>query len=430
MTEVAHIVQQMQQKANQNKQAQQSQQSQHSQAAKPPAQATPPTQQLSAANLQQQQEALTKTRTATLNKTQGPNKPPAAPTTSHVPFPFGSQSPQGVPQIYVPKKNELTQDKLHLPVSKKQKKNLAASTGATSATAMSPTKPDYPEIQRLPPQPAIKCMVPDCKHPTFSSKELLDKHTKDVHEVKDEQITDPLEYVLGGLRMALNLDENGQSKHVEAKTVLEPHHAPAMKVSASSQGTKGIKQEVATPTSKTVAGLKTPQTKTSTPTPGRETAQPNQSGAIRDPWTSSNISQNWFSEVFRDVADPNRTLSGDFLGTWLEAQAHPDLSSDDSPQSTDKNSPRKSDISSTDNLDIKIVGEDGFLSENWFDVAGDMEALDMAGLVNMDWDTTFVAKPTSNLGKNADGETSDEWLKVFAPEKYSEKMKVEKKAVR
>lgn len=421
MTEVSHIVQQMQQKANQNKQIQQSQ------AAKTPSQAIPQTQQLSAANLQQQQEAFTRTRTATLNKTQATNKPPAAPTTSHVPFPFGSQSPQGVPQIYVPKKNELTQDKLQLPVSKRQKKNLARGTGASPTTAASPPKSESPKAQRIAPQPAIKCNVPDCKHPAFASKDLLHKHTKDVHEVKDEHITDPLDYVLGGLRMALNLDENGHSKLIETKAVPETLASPAMKVSASSQAAKGIKQEVATPASKTLAGLKTPQTKTSTPTPGKESAHADQQRITRNPWATTNIPQQWFSEIFPDVADPNRTLSGDFLATWLEAQPHPDVSSsDDSPLSTDQNSPHKSDISATDNLDIKILGEDGFLSENWFDVTGDLEALDVASMVNMEWDPTFAAETAANLGKKADaGAPSDEWLKVFAPEKYSEKTRTE-----
>ena len=399
----------------------------------------PNPQQLSAANLQQQQEDLTRIRAASLHKNQSHNKPPAAPTTSHVPFPFGSQSPQGVPQIYVPKKNELTQDKLQLPVPKKQKKNQASNASSTPAQAKStpgahvspPAKVDSPEAQRLPAGPAIKCPVTDCKHLVFGSKALLDKHSKDVHEVKDEQITDPLEYVLGGLRMALNLDENGQSKRTEENASQDPHQALASKPSASLQGTKGIKQEVATPASKTLTGLKTPQTKASTPTPSKEASQPKLPATIQDPWANSSVPQHWFSEVFRDVADTNRTLSGDFLASWLGMQPEPDLTSaDDSPQSTDKNSPRKSDISTTDNIDITIVGEDGFLTENWFDIASDMNALEMAGLTNLDWDATVPAETAGSVGKRTEGDTSDEWLKVYAPEKYNEKMKLDKKAVR
>lgn len=421
MTEVSHFIQQMQQKANQVKQAQQSQ------GIKPAAQIAAQTQQLSAANLQQQQEAITRTRTATLNKTQSASKTPAAPTTSHVPFPFGSQSPQGVPQIYVPKKNELTQDKLQLPVSKKQKKNIATGAGATPAQAMSPTKLESPEAQRLPTPILIKCSAPDCSHPAFASKQLLDKHVRDVHQVKDEQITDPLEYVLGGLRIALDLDERGRSKRVEAKSASQNEAPPDMKISASTQGAKSIKQEVATPSSKTVAGLKASQIKNSTPMSRQGNSQANPPGTVSDSWSSSNISPLWFSEVFRDVADSNSNFSNDFLGTWLEAQPHPDIpSSDDSPHSTDENSPHKSDISATDNLDIKVVGEDGFLSENWFDVTGDMETLDMASFLNIDMDLEH----TDNLSKKANGETSDEWLKLYAPAKYDEKMKTEKKVTR
>ena len=437
MVEVSQIVQQMQ-KSSQNKQAQQLQGN------KSTAQATPHTQQLSAANLQQQQEALTRTRAASLHKSQGKNKPPAAPTTSHVPFPFGSQSPQGVPQIYVPKKNELTQDKLQLPVSKKQKKNQVPNVNSSPAQAKQPpgthippsTKANFSDAQHASAAPAIKCPIPDCKHPAFGSTALLEKHTKDAHEVKDEQITDPLEYVLGGLRMALNLDENGQSRRAESNNNQEPSQATPSKISASSQAVKGIKQEVATPTSKTIAGLRTPQAKTPTSTPNKEVSRPNQPSVVADPWASASVSQQWFSEVFRDVADTNRNLSGEFLASWLDSQPAPELTStDESPQSTDKNSPRKSDISATDNIDITIIGGDGFLTENWFDIAGDLESFEMAGLTNMDWDTTLPAENVNvsgDAGKKtaAEGDTSNEWLKVYAPEKYNEKVKVEKKTIR
>ena len=215
--------------------------------------------------------------------------------------------------------------------------------------------------------------------------------------------------------MALNLDEKGHFKQTEAKS-------STSKVSTPSNSAKGIKQEIA---ASPVSRLKTAPTKTSAPG-SKDTAH-----SARDSWATATIPQYWFGEVFRDVADPNRALSNDFLASWLDFQPAPELSSstdDDSPQSVDKEaSSHKSDISATDNIDITIVGEDGFLTENWFDIAGDMNALEMAGLASMDWEADVEVETG---GKRAEGETSDEWLKVYAPEKYREKMKVEKKAVR
>ena len=411
LAEIANIYQQLS-RSQGNKQTQQLQPS------KNVAQAAPQTQQLNAENLQQQQAAYDKRRQATM-KTNN-NKPPAAPTTSHVPFPFGSQSPQGVPQIYVPKKNELTQEKLQLPVPKKHKKNQVQTTPGIHTA--SPSKVESPEAQRHPAVAAapIKCPEPDCKHPPFTSKALLEKHTKDLHESKDEQITDPLEYVLGGLRMALNLDEQGQSKHADAKL-------STSNMTAMSQGSKSIKQDATvSSTSKTITGRKTNQSKISTPI-SKDISQP-----TADPWATTSIPQHWFSEVFQDVVDPNRALTSEFLTSWLEVNPAPELSSadDDSPQSVGKSSSHKSDISPADNIDITIVGEDGLLTENWFDIAGDMNAFEMVGLTDMDWDTNMDAETAGSLGKRADGDASDEWLKVYAPDKYNERVKKEKKAGR
>ena len=64
-----------------------------------------------------------KVRAANLQKSHvnHSNRAPAAPTT---PFSFGGQSPQGVPQVYVPRKNELAQGKLVLPATKKRTRDL------------------------------------------------------------------------------------------------------------------------------------------------------------------------------------------------------------------------------------------------------------------------------------------------------------------
>ncbi len=86
------------------------------------------------------------------------HRAPAAPTTSHAPFSFGGQSPQGDPQFYGPTKNELTQEKLVLPATKRRKGNNFASpsTPAQAPIAAAPDqltlfgKTESPEPTALP----------------------------------------------------------------------------------------------------------------------------------------------------------------------------------------------------------------------------------------------------------------------------------------
>ena len=189
---------------------------------------TAPQQQLSAANLQSQQEALNKARAANLQKSHAnnnSNRPPAAPTTSHAPFSIGGQSPQGIPQ-YTPTKNELTQEKLVLPLTKKRKPNNVASPSTpaqaptpAAANKLSPfAKTESPDAQRPPAAtPINKCPMANCETGTagFSTKAELEKHIADAHEPKEPVIKDPLDaaaYAIESMRLALNLDQNGRHK--------------------------------------------------------------------------------------------------------------------------------------------------------------------------------------------------------------------------
>lgn len=399
-------------------------------AGKNPAQAAsqPQHQQLNAANLQQQQEALQRNRAASVQKNQS-NRPPAAPTTSHAPFSFrGGQSPQGVPQFYGPK-NELTQEKLHLPASKKRKNHPVASAESTPAqTQLTPgpqssplgIKVESPETQRVPVPALLKCPVPSCKiSGGFASKGDLEKHTLEIHEPKEEQITDPLSFVLESMRLALNLDENGKTKLKETKRSQEALQAPAMKTSASAQGRSGVKQEVATPMSRNLTGtgpspstnsLKTPQASGNIKTPASESKQSIKDApklaakapetATLDPWSNSNVPRHYFSSIFRDVADLNHPVSTDFLTSWLD-RTPPSIPS--SPDAGDP-SPHPSDVGVNDHLNINITGaieDKNWLPADWFDdgLPGDLAALDMGQLGDMDWETVF--------GKEADEEGNE-----------------------
>lgn len=426
----------------------------------PPVQ-NPPRQQLSAANLQSQQEALSKARAANLPKSHAnnSNRAPAAPTTSHAPFSFGGQSPQGVPQFYGPTKNELTQEKLILPVTKKRKSNNVASP-STPAQAPTPAaanklspfgKTDSPDAQRTPAvTPMIKCPIAHCETGIagFPTKTDLEKHIADTHEPKEPVIKDPLDaaaYAIESMRLALNLDQDGRSKPLQEQRV-EPMQAQAMKASLSAQGQSSVKQEAATPMSRnpTQTGpspssnlLKTPQTAANIKTPASDAKSTGKeikaialakspAAAAPDPWANSHVKPEWFKQVFSEVADLNRPVSNDLIIDWLERNPFTPSTSPSSGVPS-KDSPHKSDISANDTLNINVNGDD-WLPPEWFDdgLPSDMAALDVGDFMDMDWEATF-GKPEEGEEVLAKGkrrrerdplEASDEWLKAWAPDRW------------
>ena len=419
-------------------------------------------QQLNAANLQQQQETLNAARVASAqkNQTNSGSRAPAAPTATHPPFSIGSQSPQGVRQLY-DRKNELTQEQLKLPQAKKRKPNQSASIPPvhpmnTQANKSSPAaKIESPEAPRAPLVPnMLKCSVLDCESGKggFLTKDDLERHRREVHEPKEPAIKDPLDaaaYAIESLRIALNLDENGKSKTVappidEDKGSLQ---APAMKTSASSQS-QNIKQEAATPMSRipTQTGpspssnlLRTPQAAVAVRTPASDSKPAVKDGRSKevatspsivmgsDPWASSKVKPQWFKEVFSDVASLNRTVPDDFITSWLERNPFTPPTTPSSG-ANDKDSPHKSDISANDNLNINVMAddEDWMLSE-WDDhLQGGMEALDVGDLMDINWDLpedkSEEKDHTTGKGKRRRDprDPSDEWMKAWAPERYEE----------
>ena len=430
-------------------------------------------QQLNAANLQQQQEALKVERAASVQKTHNNSstRVPAAPTTSTAPFPFGSQSPQGVPHFYGPNKNELTQEKLVLPATKRRKGNATspattpAETQITPATKPSPLpKTESPEAQRTSVAPATnKCPVIDCEsgHAGFSTKADLDRHTSEAHD-PTHNIKDPLDaaaYAIESLRIALNLDENGRSKpgtaH-EAKGDVSTLQAAAMKTTASSQG---VKHEAATPMSRvptqtgpspSSTALKTPQAAANTKTPAYEarsvenksvekdaaagtkaqTAIKSTAVIVSDLWANSQVKPEWFKEVFGGVADLNRQVHMDVIANWSERNP---LSPSTSPSSgpAPKDSPHSSGISANDDLKIKLTAteDEDWVMADWADDAlqGDMASLEIPDFMEMEWEEVFGKEEDDTItskGRKRDvNEPIGEWLKAWAPEKLEEQKK-------
>lgn len=435
----------------------------------PPQQQLSTANQLSAANLQSQQEALNKERAANLQKNHAgsSNRAPAAPTTAQPPFSFGGQSPQGVPQLYGPTKNELTQEKLVLPVTKKRKGNNVASP-STPAQVPTPAavnklspfgKVESPDAQRMSAvPPTMKCPIANCETGTngFSTKADLEKHIADTHEAKEPVIKDPLDaaaYAIESMRLALNLDENGRSKPLQEPKA-ESMQEQAMKISLLAQGQSSVKQEAATPMSRnpTQTGpspssnlLKTPQAAANIKTPASD-AKPmgkdikavasakSPATAAPDPWANSHVKPEWFKEVFSEVADLNRPVGNDSINEWLERNPFTPSTSPSSGVPS-KDSPHKSDISANDTLNINVNGDD-WLPPEWFDdgLPSDMAALDVGDFIDMDWGATFgklEEEEEEVLGKGKRRrerdtlEPSEEWLKAWAPDQWEEGKKTD-----
>ena len=435
-----------------------------------------PPQQLNAANLQQQQDAINLQRAASVQRSHAnSNRAPAAPTTTHAPFPLTSLSPSGVPQIYA-SKNELTQEKLVLPVSKKRKNNnnptSAASTPAyskgTPVTKSSPLpKPASPDVQRTKATISLmKCLEEGCTTggAGFATKDELEKHYSEAHDptqnIKDP--TEAAEYAIESLREVLGLDENGNCKPVAPETKQEKavSQAPVMKSTVSSQG---IKQEVSTPMSRnptqtgpspSAALLKTPQNTSSVKTPNsdtkslvREVIANVASGSNNtvpaaavesDGWANSKVDKTWFSAVYGGLTNLNRSVGTEAMTAYL--QRNP-FTPSTTPSSAAKDSPDRTDISPRDDLNVSInvqAGEPGELEDDWVlthdwfddDLQSDMADLTLPNLEDiMEWQKTFANDDEDledeKLNDNEWG-APVEFLKAHDPEKYEALKKKQK----
>lgn len=183
---------------------------------------------LNAANLQQQQQQLSKMHQRSGSHS---SRPPAAPTSTQPPFQLGAPSPHGLPSYGG--KNTVTQEKLHIPPRKKQKQNVGEQGQTTPASNASPqvAKTASPELKRdqlqFRPQakPALVCLEADCdRHNVgFDTQEALDAHTKEEHI---RPLQDPSKYAQENLAAILGLDPQGNVKP-----------APTVEASKDSQGT-------------------------------------------------------------------------------------------------------------------------------------------------------------------------------------------------
>lgn len=427
---------------------------------------------LNAENLQQQQAALQMAHKASLQKHHGSrdSRPPAAPTTSQPPFPIGAASPHGIPQAYGP--TELTQDKLKFPPAKKRKGNQgsAASTPTPAQAFGTPGSTASPQLSKLAsPQTQrqtgvstiapFKCPVQDCEQqgPGFASQTDLDRHVSEVHETKEAVIENPLSWALEGLSSALGLDVNRKRKapidEVDGNRKMD--EAPKMEAKSSRQGeTPNQKQEAGTPATGTTTPmarpsapakrsprsqpLTTPQaTAGKTPAAGASGSKPVPSASETldaakalaekqeramaqspppDAWADSMIRPEDLLQCFEGLDTLHNVASFSNMQASL-TPASTLSGSGSSSRGDKKDSPRESDISENDQLQISIAtaaDEGSFF--NPFGLAdglmGDFEELGFdEDLMSMDWDKTTAKgeQGGSNNRTAAKRDGRDQW---------------------
>ncbi|KAL8813814.1 MAG: hypothetical protein Q9223_006926 [Gallowayella weberi] len=415
---------------------------------------------LNAANLEEQQNLLKAQRAASMqrhNSSHGSRAPPPPTSEKAPPFPLGSQPPHGVPRHFA--LPTFTADQLVLPQNKRRRSNNhQPSAGSTPVhvpaqdtppiAKSSPLGPKLasPELPRARvPQMSFKCGISDCQsgQKGFATQAELEQHNADIHEPKEPEIEDPMEFALSSMRLALGLDENGK-----AKPRTETLEAPKMKKSSSAQSHSATKQEVFTPMTRagTQTGpspasnlLKTPQAMSSVKSPASDASKvkhgkgpansPKEASSPPfDPWAGSCISPEEIQSAWSSLADLN---SMPF--TKLQVGLTPSSTLSSGNEKSEKNSPRTSDISENDAVKISIdvgdsmkddwipsdwvddsicdieslnVGQDSFLEDGW-DIFGDVdvEMVDVGA-------ATGRGKP-----KKEQDVVPEEWLKVYAPEK-------------
>ncbi|KAL8872898.1 MAG: hypothetical protein Q9174_001548 [Haloplaca sp. 1 TL-2023] len=432
---------------------------------------------LNAANLREHQMAVQAQRAASMQRHQSNhgNRVPAAPTSEKAPpFPVGPQSPPGAGNpTYLGGPASVTADKLVLPQNKRRKSNNhQASAGSTPVPAPQSSLPQSspsgaktsssPEVQRAAvPQMSFKCSFSNCAsgQKGFATQAELEQHNIASHQPEELAIEDSVDFALESMRLALGLDENGKSK--PQKEVIG---AANMKPSSSAQSHAAVKQEVSTPMSRmgTQPGRsQAPQhAKASQETSNVKSPAPNglvgthggkgkgpmgPTTSIKeatpppfDPWAGSLISAEDITSAWSNLGDMQ---SSSF--TKIQTGLTPSSTLSSGNDKSEKNSPRASDISENDAVKISIglgndYDKDNWLPSEWFEdttLNGEIEGLSFGNenmLSDVDWDIfgddaddavmVDVGGPLTARGaRDQEFLVSDEWLKVYDPEKLAKK---------
>ena len=334
---------------------------------------------LSAANLEKQTQALKQAQNRTVGKTA---QPPAAPTTSQPPFPFGAQkSPAGNPEYYG--EQRLTQANLVMPPARKKAKTgtghgsppVAQQQQPGAAGSSSPqVNAPSPVAVRKPEPPKLTCPEPGCEMNAtgFPTEEALAAHRQEEHVKPFEN---PFSFVQEHMAAAFGLDPQGNPKAPPAPAVT----AAAMAASRSKQGQKpgtpmsraaSMQRQGSAAGAKPTDAVGTPGKMAAAKLPPQGPLTP-QVPVTEDPWAGSTIDpQDLFSGLGRSLEAVTGGFIPDF-GTYRS------LTPNDTPESSKDSgvSEGNSDIAEQTVLDIglNVQGIDGELLWDMGNIDMDVE---------------------------------------------------------
>ncbi|MCJ1387768.1 hypothetical protein MMC18_000611 [Xylographa bjoerkii] len=356
------------------------------------------------------------------------NRAPAAPTSDKPPFSFNAQSPppDGVPLAYGP--SQLTQDKLSIPPTKKRKvqSQAAGSIGSSAQSQHTPrsnaspqiTKASSPRTQKAgPPGHSVKCSVSNCEVGAkgFPTIEDLARHTKEMHQAVEPVIDDPFEWALEGIRIGLGINADGKARSSKSqKAEASSRSPPAMKQSTSSQGAATVKMEVGTPMSRNPtqngnqSGLNLPRTPQDTRLLTAKISKSELGKTVassaklltppHDQWDGTSISPMELAAYFPTAIDLQSCVN---LATLTPESTTPS-------DKDEKNSPKESDISEGDGLNISLEAE-SWLPPAFFDDTvfpnTDFNFAD-DDILGMDWESTLGSVAVEGSIKGSDKRSS------------------------
>lgn len=326
---------------------------------------------LNEANLAKQTQALNKMHQRSNSKG---GQPPAAPTSTQPPFPFGAASPDGKPLWAAP--TPLTQDNLQIPAARKRVKtnNQTSSPVVSSQHASPQPKVTSPELKRqeakvMPSKPSFMCTESGCElaGSGFPTEEARKQHHQEVHVLPYQN---PQQFLEQSVAAAFGLDEHGLSKAQSKPEAATPMPGDSSMRGQGSAPGGPVAQSVNTDDKMTTGSRPTDKN-----TPGQAATLPQQSQMAADPLANTTIDPQSLMAPVLNIFDSS--AGGVISDMSLYRSTTPNEDTPNSSVSKESGvSEPNSDIPETANLEIDM---------NWANYDGSMLVNGMAAF-GMDMD--------------------------------------------
>ena len=305
---------------------------------------------------------------------------PPAPTTSQPPFQFGDDRGHGAPKYAG---TGLKQEDLKLDPKRRKKNPPQGQTPASlSATPPAPS-PQATKLQPPSQSQVFRCHDPTCERNKqgFHGQAELIEHTRMVHQIDTEPVTDPLAFLDASLRDAFNLDENFRQIRKPAPM------APPMEKTASRTSLSNFKNESK---SSTPAAMSKVQSQSGRPQSVQLNKEDIGVKAQTDDWEHTKITLEELNNIFGDMdweeAVPAAALElqDTFIQQYQQSEEWQKLIRTPGGSLTDATTDKSTSSPTAANKDpeLKTEGEKKESSDLFVDL--EIDGLDLTGLADLD----------------------------------------------